>query len=387
MNCKACNLNVNPGDRLLCNSCKGVYHYQCLNMTHSTYMNNFVRCKKPWTCEACLNVTRRTGRKDNTPVRHQFQTAEPVTQEMNMSCDDLPQQEESAREIKSAHSQNSPNAAGTSAKRAAEMRSTSQQVTLASIQELLNSTLDTKLSEFRNQLESSIKQEVLSLVQHEIKTLQSDFTETTDFLQAEQNDLKVNVEKTNDSIKLLENRIDSMQGEMTILKTKLMNAERLTRSQNVELQSVPETKNENVLHIVNKICETVGFPLTNSEVIHCRRIAKMNPASPKPRSILITLPTPRHRDNFISAIRRFNKSHPKDLLSSNHIGITTNASRIYVSEHLSPECKMLHAAARKFSKENSYQFVWVTFGRVYLRKNEKSGPILVKDMETLNKLT
>lgn len=134
---------------------------------------------------------------------------------------------------------------------------------------------------------------------------------------------------------------------------------------------VPEKKNENLLPILKNLCAKISAPVTESEVFAVRRVAKMNNESARPRNILVTLPSERHRDYVISAFQRYKKANRTNPLNSSDLGFPAeNGQYIYVTEHLAPECKELHSAARKAAKERAYKFVWVKYGRVYMRKNE-----------------
>jgi hypothetical protein len=55
-------------------------------------------------------------------------------------------------------------------------------------------------------------------------------------------------------------------------------------------------------------------------------------------------------------------------------------------EHLSPECKMLHAETRKVAKAKGFKFVWTRYGKIYVRKDENSDAIHIKDTNSLKKI-
>jgi hypothetical protein len=48
---------------------------------------------------------------------------------------------------------------------------------------------------------------------------------------------------------------------------------------------------------------------------------------------------------------------------------------------------LINATARMRANELNYKFVWVRGGRVYLRKNESSDSVFVKNMDTLKNLS
>ncbi|GBP34542.1 hypothetical protein EVAR_85262_1 [Eumeta japonica] len=149
---------------------------------------------------------------------------------------------------------------------------------------------------------------------------------------------------------------------------------------NLEVQCVPDKRTESLLAIFKKICEEIKVPIIYTDICSVCRVAKLNPQSIHPRSILVTLPSERHRDN-ISAVRRYNKNQPSTLISA-HLGIHGNAINIYVSD-IAPHTKKIHTAARNVSKERGYKYTWVRFGRIYVRKDDTSPAVVIKVLKDL----
>lgn len=162
--------------------------------------------------------------------------------------------------------------------------------------------------------------------------------------------------------------------------------EKISRNHNLELQAVPESKSENVLYLFNKLCDIVNMPIDPLHIQACRRIAKYNSSSNRPRSILVTLSSSSLRDKVISAVHRYNKKHPTETLNSRLFDFPGETRKVYVTEHLSPEQKLLHAAARKFCKDKNYAYVWVNYGNIYVRKNDSAAAILMKTEDSLKNL-
>lgn len=240
-------------------------------------------------------------------------------------------------------------------------------------------------------LRAALREDLKSMVSDELNKafaeLIKDFTRTTDFIVEELKDLKATIVEKDKQIKHLETRQSALQKEIAAMNNRLNTLEKISRDHNVEVQAVPENRNENVLKIFKEICNTLDAPISDSDIRACRRIAKTNPATSRPRNILVSLNSPRHRDLLLSATHRFNKAHPQDMLSSHHAGVIGESTRIYLSEHLSPELKHLHAATRHFARKNNFKYVWVKFGQVFMRKDgENENSIRVKNLEHLESL-
>nr|XP_034831601.1 uncharacterized protein LOC117988556 [Maniola hyperantus] len=250
----------------------------------------------------------------------------------------------------------------------------------------LNSVLKVHMDGFRSALREDVKMLVRAELDVAIQSLKDDFSCTTDFICAEQKTLKDALDNKTKLICDLEAENTQLRNEVQKINSRLTSMEKISRSHNLELQAVPETKNENVVSLFNKLCEIVNVPLDPLHIHACRRIAKHNPSSNRPRTILVTLSSSLLRDKIISAVHRFNKKDPKETLNSSLFGFTGETRNIYVAEHLSPEQKLLHATARKVSKDKNYKYVWVKFGNIYMRKNDSTAAILIKNEDTLKNL-
>ncbi|CAG9138057.1 unnamed protein product [Plutella xylostella] len=253
--------------------------------------------------------------------------------------------------------------------------------------EQMNMLLNRMRTDIVSEITISIKREVNAAVNSALETIRQEFTATTDFLAAEQKDLKTEIESSKKDIKELEAKNFKLQSLVTSFERRVESAEKMSRSLNLEIQAVPERKGENVVTHVKNLCKKVNVPMTDSEIHACRRVAKMDQSSSRPRNILVTLSSMRHRDNIISAVKRYNKANSTNKLNSSDLEITGEACPIFVTEHLSPAVKEIHAAARKIAKEKSYKFVWVKFNRVFMRKDDKSPYLRIKSLECLNNLS
>ncbi|CAG9104501.1 unnamed protein product [Plutella xylostella] len=371
MNCNGCGVtatggsNETPHTILSCNTCKSSYCYQCLNISPENVLKLSKENLAALKCPSCTNVTRRRNTAD-TPV--------------------------GARPLPKGSPMNVSFQSKTGNKSPSTSQSTKKSEDNLKILEDMSKLLDNKLapsSSFMMNLRSSLKEDMEQIISSKITSavqkLKAEFTETTDFIVAEQVDIKGKLQEKNNMIKQLEADLSKSNTEVAKMSTRLAILEKISRDSNVEIQEVPESKSENLLAILQSLCKVIDTPLVETDVRAYRRVAKINAASNRPRNIVVTLASPRHRDTLISAVLRYNKLHANDKLNSTSIGIAGEARRIYVSEHLSADTKQLHAAARKTAKELNYKYVWVRFGRIYLRKDH-SDAILVKNIETLAKL-
>ncbi|CAG9112111.1 unnamed protein product [Plutella xylostella] len=171
------------------------------------------------------------------------------------------------------------------------------------------------------------------------------------------------------------------------LKLKVQQMEQYSRDCNIEIQCLPEHKQENLVNTVQQLAKIVSCPLEEKDIQQCTRVAKKDNQSSRPRATILKLSTPRLRDCLLAAVLTFNKNKPKEeKLNTAHLGIGGDKSPVYVSEHLSPYNRSLHAEARKIKRDKGYKYLWIRNGRVLIRKDDSSPSTWIKDSDTLSGL-
>lgn len=370
MFCHGCNLALKSNNYLKCNGCKSDYCFECLNLNTDSSQSLTPDQIKSLSCPYCRNVTRRIN-NDDTPCRQRCLKSQMQPNEtMNVSIGEV----------------TTDNCVNTSA---STTELSSAPVTMDSISKLFDLKLapdSAIMTSLRTALNKDIEKMVAVHVNRAIENLKTDFSTTTDFLTAEQSELRSEIKQKDNLVKQLQSEVSECQFSLAKLQSKIHNIEKLSRDMNLELHEVPESKNENLHGIFRKLCECLNVDIPESDIKACRRVSKMNPSSDRPRNILVTLSSQRLRDLFLSSVTRFNKAHSRDKLATSHIGFSGETRRIYAAEHLSPETKEVHRVARKFCRDNNFKFVWVRFGQIYIRKNEQSPALHIKTIDCLNKI-
>lgn len=377
MNCNACNKGINNKEFLKCRLCLGKFHYQCLNFERKQFLAFTSQYTSSWICPTCSNVTCRIRSNDNTPVR-QNKMAPCTDDSMDMSCDN----------INSNITTYPPSPPPTST--CSGISLSGDEVTMDKISILLDQKLNTSLSAFMDNFRAVIREDIRGMVKTEIesamKTIRDDFTTTTDYICAEQSSLRSDINKSSILINQLEKENSRLQTELTRMNVKLSAIEKISRNCNIEIQALPERRNENVFMVFKKLCDVIGVTIEDGNISACRRVAKMNGSSNRPRNVVISLSTPRIRDLVLSATHRYIKTRASRSLVSSDLDITGEPCRIFITEHLSPEQKALHAATRKLAKDLEFKYVWIKYGQIYVRKDDSASAILIKNMDTLSKL-
>ncbi|KAL4709609.1 hypothetical protein ACJJTC_007340 [Scirpophaga incertulas] len=313
--CAACQSSIDDRNFLKCCTCSSFYHNLCVGVPLADLRNLSSEAGSTWVCPECRNKVPRSD-NSNTPSPQGRQADRPTDySHLGVSRNEL-------REI---------------------------------IQEEMRSSFKECIATFRSDINEQLKA---------FKVEISSLTESINFMHD-------SIEKLNTDISYCKTKVDSiikdeesLRSDLKCITNRFNQLEQITRASNLELQCAPERKSENLLTIVQQLAKTVSCPINESDVFYCSRIAKKNPDSPRPRSILIKLSTPRARDTLLA--RRV---------------------AVYVAENLSPENKVLHAMARSRARELQYKHVWVRGGRIYMRKTDTSEYVLVRNESTLDGLS
>lgn len=143
------------------------------------------------------------------------------------------------------------------------------------------------------------------------------------------------------------------------------------------IHCVPENRNEDLVSIVRNLLTKIKIPPSEAYFMAVKRLTKKYRNFDKPGGILVTMRAECDRDNVLLAYKRYNKDNRANQLNCTHLGVDGKECFVYISEHLSPQIKQLHAMARLAGKELAYKYTWVKNGRVYMKKNNRSDAIRV----------
>nr|XP_021186553.1 uncharacterized protein LOC110373573 [Helicoverpa armigera] len=329
-NCDTCGLPVKQIDKITCKNCDKIYHHLCGKLSVSAFKKLSKAARSKWNCPSCLS-------------------------QHDESCPSL-------SEVLEDSSEGEDN-------RSNDIRRT--------IREEIRKTL-------RNELKDFFKD--LRLEMDELRKQIDELKLSASFDISQVNDLKAELMAVQRANTELRSQNSDMQKTVTQLLTQFNSLDQSMREANLEINGLPENKNEVLSTIVTQLAGVVSYALKDCDIVKCVRVASMNKDKSRPRSVIVKLRSPRCRDELFSAITRFNKSHSDNKLNTSLLGYGGNREPVYVSEHLSPTYKSLHAAARLRAKEKSYKFVWVRYGKIFVSKNENSGTILIKDKQSLEKI-
>ncbi|XP_060810087.1 uncharacterized protein LOC132904193 [Amyelois transitella] len=239
-------------------------------------------------------------------------------------------------------------------------------------------------------LKSTLNETIRDVVSSELRSLNdkvSSIENSLSFFNTQYEQLKTGFDDKVETIDQLQKSNEYLQSTVRDLTSRLGEMEQQMRSNNVEINGIPEYSKENLSTVLVQLAKSVDYPLDSCEVLTTTRVAKLNKDNnARPRAVVAKFRSHTTRDGLLAAISKFNKANPKDKLSSHHLGCGGGKVSVYVSEHLSPANKQLHACTRIKAKQLNYKFVWVRDGRIYIRKNETSQAIHIRSHESLKQI-
>lgn len=153
--------------------------------------------------------------------------------------------------------------------------------------------------------------------------------------------------------------------------------DQLSRLNNVEIKGVPLKKTENLFDVVEKIGSCINYKVAKPQINYVSRIPTF---SGQEKSIVVSFINRYVKEDFVAAARLLKS------LSAADIGFAANGQRIYVNDHLSPDYKKLLTQVKQIAKDKEYQFTWVKFSKIHVRKTDTSHVITIRSESDLNKL-
>ncbi|XP_013182770.1 PREDICTED: uncharacterized protein LOC106128852 [Papilio xuthus] len=218
----------------------------------------------------------------------------------------------------------------------------------------------------------------------EIQISNSNIEKSISFLSAQHEELKRKID-------LMEAQAKKDKDYITILEDKLEDLQRVSRKMNVEIKNVPkmpQESKEDLINMVKLLSETVACKVEKRDIQDIYRIqAKNKKEQTKQQPIIVEMSSAIQKADFLKMAKSYNLRH-KEKLCAKHLGIKNNYmdNPIFISEQLTAKGARLHFLARDLAKANQYKYCWTAYGRIYVRKDDNSRIIIVKNEAQVNSL-
>lgn len=248
-------------------------------------------------------------------------------------------------------------------------------LSLATLQEMFTSFSSQQDARFSQMMASIAAVEAQN---EEISKSVAFMSEHYDKLLEKVNILEAEKKEDQRQIKLLEERVDSL--------------ERMAKSAALEIRNIPVTSTNSQKHdskndlckIIKNLGNAISVDIADSDIKNVFRANGKKESSPP---IIVEFCTVLKKESIMEALKKFNKGKQNsEKLNSCHLDPTKPKIPIFLSESLTLKTQHLFYQARLFAKENGYAFCWVSHGTVFLRRAEKMPQIKINSEATLANL-
>ncbi|KAJ8981792.1 hypothetical protein NQ317_006872 [Molorchus minor] len=169
-----------------------------------------------------------------------------------------------------------------------------------------------------------------------VKNQQKSVTESLTFYGNKIDDFSKQITDFETKLKIipkLESNLTSVSSSLNTLQVEMNQIQQQARLNNLEINGIPETSNENLITSVNQILNVLG--LTSSTYNTCFRVPHFDSKNKNPRSVIVKMHSQADKDNVIAAVKK------RKGVKLNEIGFS-NTNPIFLNDHLTPTNKLLY---------------------------------------------
>ncbi|KPJ12349.1 hypothetical protein RR48_11605 [Papilio machaon] len=214
-------------------------------------------------------------------------------------------------------------------------------------------------------------------------------------------ELRSDYQDLHTSVKFISEKYDDISTKITELEkqkqeqsilirelgNKLESIEKLQKCSSIEIRNIPKMQKketiDDLLNVVQNIGNALSVDLDRREI---KDIFRLNTKSEINKPIIVDFCNKITKDKLITAAKTFNKKNVNNKLNTTHLKINDDRTPIYVSETLTTRTRKLFYLSRQFAKEHKYTFCWVSYGNIYLRKEEGAKQIRIDSESDIQKL-
>uniref|UniRef100_A0A8D8Z3Z7 PHD-type domain-containing protein n=1 Tax=Cacopsylla melanoneura TaxID=428564 RepID=A0A8D8Z3Z7_9HEMI len=216
-----------------------------------------------------------------------------------------------------------------------------------------------------------------------INTKLSDFENTLQFNSGKMDDVVTGFNEMKKNFIVIQKKQEELANENLQLKKKVkelafqMNKmEQRSLDHNIEILGVPDAI-EDPQVIVRSLCEKIKVQTPGGDTYVVKRATVG--VSGKPKPVTVEFNSKALRDKIVKECK---KAKPK---VSDFTKAPLDTQDVFVNEQLSPFMKQLLFNATKIKKEKRFAFLWVSDGRILLRKTQDSRVTQVHCIEDIQR--
>lgn len=244
------------------------------------------------------------------------------------------------------------------------------------IEKLVKEAFENLSSEFSSEIDS-LKAEIIELknsqefICSKYENLKSEYAEQ----------LKIN-KKQHDEISQLKSATKEVSELSKSESEKLDSLEQYGRRLNLEIIGVPVSAQEDTNAIVIEVAKNVGVDISSEDISISHRVPSISKpndskSSDRPPAIIARFMNRSVRNRLYK-----NRKLTRDI-DPNKFSVP-GLKYVFINENLTQKRKNLFWQAKQRVKKFNYKFIWTTNGNLYVRKDDDSKQIPIKNMDDLN---
>lgn len=177
-----------------------------------------------------------------------------------------------------------------------------------------------------------------------------------------------NISKLTDEVIELKDNVEYLLAENQSLKREVQFLKQVNVSTSVVFHGLPSVQNVSDQKIVETVAAKLNVNLLETDVVESFRLrSKAN----TPQPIIVKFVRKSLKQDLLRAAKQ-------KALNTTDLGFNNINNQIAVKEFITKETNELLKYARKL-KEKGYKYIWPSGGRVLVKKEEKSTPLVIKD--------
>ncbi|XP_063374286.1 uncharacterized protein LOC134661983 [Cydia amplana] len=391
--CAGCELAITDNLYLSCSSCQRKYDLHCLNMSVERFQALQQCTKDSWTCPECRRLTVPKTDYDNSPARAMY------------------------------HASHSSDACVTNVThRKKPSRPSSSQVVLPTPEvHTVETIIDTPLN-ITQQIQEGFKLTMETYVMSALNDFSNKFFIRLDKLTATMESISSRLTSFDERITSLETRfsdnIDTNQNNELVIEVEKLKCQINERDQellinDLEITGVPETTNENKLHLITLIGQKVGVAVSEHDVMSVTRVGvrravpaqkihsgansadessslcEATPegpgaAGPPPESDSTSSVIMTSRPLVVRFVRRDQRdqllraARVRRVIDTTGLGFTGKPSRVYINERLTAANRQLFYKTRMEARRLQWRAPWTTRGNIFVRRDAGHSAIKIR---------